>query len=67
MPAKGNKHHGYLLDDPQVNRWYERSGSQRIGNQPNFAHVTRRSLMEGSSSHQSDSVKSIYLIVRDPA
>jgi len=23
MPAKGNKHYGYLLDDPQVNRWYE--------------------------------------------
>jgi hypothetical protein len=23
MPAKGNKHYGYLLDNPQVNRWYE--------------------------------------------
>jgi len=23
MPAKENKHYGYLRDDPQVNRWYE--------------------------------------------
>jgi hypothetical protein len=23
VPAKGNKHCGYLLDNPQVNRWYE--------------------------------------------
>jgi len=23
MPAKGNKHCGYLLDDPRSKRWYE--------------------------------------------
>jgi hypothetical protein len=23
MPAKGNKRYGYLLEDPQISKWYD--------------------------------------------